>query len=70
MLWSAMNDLRLQLEEATADLKKHMASWEYAYAMGAGPAGEHPVHWLTRERTAALRARVDDLRARIAEHEA
>jgi hypothetical protein len=65
-----MNDLHRELEEARGELKAHMASWEYAYAMAAGPAGEHPVHWRTRERTAALRARVADLLARVAEHEA
>ena len=60
--------LQQQLEQATAELKAHMASWEYAYAMAAGPAGEHPMHWRTRERTAELESRVADLRARIAEH--
>ena len=62
-----MEDL---LESLRAELKAHMASWEYAYAMAAGPAGEHPVHWRTRERTAELQSRVADLRARLAEHDA
>jgi hypothetical protein len=62
--------LQQELDEATAELKEHMASWAYAYAMAAGPAGEHPEHWRTRERTAQLRSRVKDLRARLAEHEA
>jgi hypothetical protein len=61
--------LQQELDEATAELKRHMASWEYAYAMAAGPSGEHPVHWATRERTAALRKRVEDLKARLQEHD-
>jgi hypothetical protein len=62
--------LQQALDEALAELKAHMASWEYAYAMAAGPAGEHPVHWRTREKTAELQSRVADLRARLAEHDA
>jgi hypothetical protein len=69
MLWSVVNELRQELDEATAELERHMASWEYAYAMAAGPSGEHPVHWATRERTAALQKRVEDLRARLREHD-
>jgi hypothetical protein len=48
-----------------------MASWEYAFAMGAGRDGasEHPVHWETRARTDRLIERRDDLRARLREHE-
>jgi hypothetical protein len=69
MLWSVMNELAQALADATAELKAHMASWEYAYAMAAGPAGEHPVHWRTRERTAALQNRVRDLTARLQEHD-
>jgi hypothetical protein len=65
-----MNELGAQLEDAVAALKAHMASWEYAYAMAAGPDGEHPVHWRTRARTEELRTRVSDLRARLAEHDA
>jgi hypothetical protein len=64
-----MDDVRQELEAAAAELKSHMASWEYAYAMAAGPSGEHPAHWATRERTAALRKRVEDLRARLQEHD-
>jgi hypothetical protein len=70
MLSSVMSELERKLATATAELEAHMASWEYAYAMAAGPAGEHPVHWRTRERTAELESRVADLRARLAEHEA
>jgi len=65
------DQLRQQLDRATADLKAHMASWEYAYAHAGGPNGgaDHPVHARTRERTAELQNRVRDLRARLAEHE-
>ena len=63
--------LKIELEAAIADLEAHMASWEYAYAMAGGPngGGDHPIHAETRRRTELLRARVRDLRARIAEHE-
>jgi hypothetical protein len=63
--------LRQELDAATADLKAHMASWEYAFAMAGGPngGGDHPVHRKTRERTEELHRRVRDLRARLAEHE-
>jgi len=45
--------LRVELEQATAELKAHMASWEYAFAMGGGR--NHPVHQQTRARTEELR---------------
>jgi hypothetical protein len=63
--------LRAELEQATAELKAHMASWEYAFAMGGGRDGghNHPVHQQTRARTEALHARCRDLKARLAEHE-
>jgi hypothetical protein len=63
--------LKQQLDDATAELKEHMASWAYAYAHAGGPNGgaDHPVHAQTRARTAALQNRVRDLRARLAEHE-
>jgi hypothetical protein len=60
--------LQQQLEEATRELKAHMASWEYAFAHGAR-SNDHPQHAATREHTEALRNRVKDLRARLAEHE-
>ena len=54
--------LKAQLAQATAELRAHMASWEYAFAMGHGcSVGDHPRHRAVRERAA-------DLRARIAEH--
>jgi hypothetical protein len=54
-----------------AELKAHMATWEYAFAMGGGCHGgrEHPVHWATRARTEELAARCRDLRAQLAEHQ-
>jgi hypothetical protein len=62
--------LQRQLDAATAELRAHMASWEYAFAMAGGPNGgrDHPVHEATRRRTAELETRCRDLRARIAEH--
>ncbi|MDX6657558.1 MAG: hypothetical protein QOH62_2351 [Solirubrobacteraceae bacterium] len=50
-----MNDLpRLQEE-----LKKLLASWEYAFAMGHGCSiGDHPQHRAVRERALDLRARI------------
>ena len=58
-----------ELAVARADLKAHMATQEYAYAH-AGPHGgaEHPIHWVTRARTAELEGRVADLKAVEAEH--
>ncbi len=63
--------LEAQLTEATSELRAHMASWEYAFAMGGtrDHSGEHPVHWETRARTDRLEARCRDLRARLAEFE-
>jgi hypothetical protein len=63
--------LKAELEAATAELKAHLASWEYAFAMAGGAYGgrEHPVHVETRRRTERLEARCRDLRARLAEHE-
>jgi hypothetical protein len=63
--------LQAELEAARAELRAHMASWEYAYAMAGGAYGgrEHPVHWATRERTEQLLARCRDLEARVREHD-
>lgn len=63
--------LKFELAKATAELQAHMASWEYAFAMAGGCHGgrDHPVHWETRARTERLRARCNELRARLAEHE-
>jgi hypothetical protein len=63
--------LQTELADATAELKAHMATWEYAFAMGAGCHGgrEHPAHGKTHEHTDQLNARCRDLRARLAEYE-
>jgi hypothetical protein len=63
--------LKAELAKATAELKAHMASWEYAFAMAGGCHGgrDHPVHWETQARTERLTARCNELRARLAEHE-
>jgi hypothetical protein len=50
------------LQALRAELEALLASWEYAFAMGHGcSVGDHPQHRAVRERVA-------DLRARIAEH--
>jgi BMFP domain-containing protein YqiC len=67
---SKMRDrLTAELEQTLAELRAHMASWEYAFANAGGCHGgaEHPSHWVTRERTERLTARCRDLRARLAE---
>jgi hypothetical protein len=63
--------LRAELAAADAELREHMASWEYAFAMAGGPHGgrEHPAHWATRARTEELVARRRALAAQLAEHE-
>ena len=44
--------LNAELAKATAELKAHMATWEYAFAMAGGCHGgrDHPVHWATHAR--------------------
>jgi hypothetical protein len=66
-----LETLRAELAAANAELKSHMATWEYAFAMGSGRDGEtnHPTHRETRARTDRLAARCADLRARVAEYE-
>ena len=61
--------LHTELAQATAELRTHMASWEYAFAMAGGCHGgrDHPVHWHTHARTDQLAARCRELRARLAE---
>ena len=63
--------LHAQLADAAAELKAHMASWEYAFAMAGGCHGgrDHPVHWETHARTERLAARCRELRAQLAEFE-
>ena len=62
--------LAAELAATRAELEKHLASWEYAFAMAGGchGGGAHPVHWATLERGARLRTRCRDLAAQIAEH--
>jgi hypothetical protein len=63
--------LREELAAATAELRAHLASWEYAFAMAGGPNGgaDHPRLAATRRRTETLRRRVKELEARVAEHD-
>jgi hypothetical protein len=63
--------LQAELAQATAELKAHMATWEYAFAMAAGCHGDrnHPTHRETRAHTERLTARCRELRARLAQHE-
>ena len=63
--------LKAELDVATAELRAHMASWEYAFAMAGGAYGgrEHPAHMETRKLTERLQARCRDLQAALAEHE-
>jgi hypothetical protein len=61
--------LEKELAQATADLKAHMATWDYAFAMAGGCHGgsEHPALRAVRDDNERLRARCRDLRARLAE---
>jgi len=63
--------LQAELAQATAQLKAHLATWEYAFAMGATCHGgtDHPVHRETRARTERLAARCSELRVRLTEHD-
>ena len=64
--------LEEELAKASAELRAHIASWEYAFAMAGGCHGgrEHPAHWITRARTKELSDRERDLKAKLAEHRA
>ncbi len=66
-----LEQLKTELAAAEAELRVHMASWEYAFAMGSSRDGasNHPLHRKTRERTEQLVIRCRDLRARVAEHD-
>jgi hypothetical protein len=63
--------LKADLAAVGAELKAHMASWQYAFAMGAGRDGarDHPLHAETRARTDQLQERYRNLKARLTEHE-
>jgi hypothetical protein len=62
--------LQAELSAASAALREHMASWEYAFAMAGGCHGgaNHPALRETRATTGRLEQRYRDLRARLAEH--
>ena len=66
-----LEHLRAELAEATAELNRHLHSWEYAYAMGASchAATRHHVLDAARAKADRLARRCGDLRARLAEHE-
>lgn len=63
--------LKTQLAAADAELRAHMASWEYAFAMGSSRDGaqNHPRHAATHARTEALIRRYRDLQALVSEHD-
>ena len=52
------------------ELREHLASWPYAYAMAGGCHGgaEHPALRAVRDEVDRLRTRCGDLQALIAEH--
>jgi hypothetical protein len=64
-----MDELRAELEEATAALRAHLASWAYAFAMAGGCHGgaDHPALRGVRDETDRLQLRCRDLRARLGE---
>ena len=65
-----MEDLRAELEKATAALREHLASWPYAYAMAGGCHGgaEHPTLRAVRDEVDRAAHPLRRPRARIAEH--
>jgi hypothetical protein len=64
-----MEDLHAQYEQASSELRVHLASWDYAFAMAGGCHGgaEHPRLRAVREEADRLRARCRNLKARLAE---
>jgi hypothetical protein len=64
-----VDQLQAELDEATAQLREHLASWPYAFAMAGSchGGGEHPALQAVRDENERLRARCRDLRARLAE---
>jgi hypothetical protein len=64
-----MDELRVELEQAAASLRAHLASWPYAFAMAGGCHGgaDHPALRSVREEVERLEVRCRDLRARLAE---
>jgi hypothetical protein len=59
--------LEAQLSDASAALTAHMATWEYAFAMGANAHGaaNHPRNRQTRAKAEQLQARCRELQARL-----
>jgi hypothetical protein len=59
-----------ELAELERELRRHLASWDYAFSMGSrrGGAGDHPRFAAAREHADDLATRRRDLRALIAEH--
>jgi hypothetical protein len=50
------------VEALRAELKELLSSWEYAYAMGHGCSiGDHPQFQAVRRKVADLRARIAEL---------
>jgi len=68
---SPPEQLEIELARATAELRAHMATWEYAFSMAGACHGgrDHPQHWVTQSRTELLAARCRNLRARLREHQ-
>jgi hypothetical protein len=62
--------LERELAETEGQLRRHLASWDYAFAMGSrrDGAADHPRFAAARGRADELRTRRRDLRALIAEH--
>ena len=67
-----MDQLKADLELVSAELARHLATPEYAWAMGMGCSGgrEHPLLQAAYDRAEALQRRCGDLRARLAEWDA
>ena len=56
--------MAMDVEALRAELTALMASWEYAFAMGHGcSVGDHPQHRAVREKVADLRARIAEFTA-------
>jgi hypothetical protein len=68
---TTIEKLREELAQAEAELGAHMASWEYAYAMGSthNNDSKYPLHAATRDRAKTLNMRVLSLRTQLSEFE-
>jgi hypothetical protein len=62
--------IHADLIDAQAALRSHMATWEYAFAMGSSCHGAtaHPQLRSARAKTERLQRRCDDLEALLAEY--